>query len=144
MRREVVNIDQGLSATPLSAAVKAGGFVFVSGTPPREAGSSTIAFGDIRRQTELVLEGLKRRLEAAGSSLEQVVKCTVYATNSGYFDIVNEVYALYFPEAPPARTFVTVGSWPWPFDIEIDCIALTGDASAPAPIQPPDGPLIVT
>ena len=124
MKKEIVNLDKGLSATPLSAAVKAGGFVFISGTPPREPGSSNIAFGDIRRQTELVLEGLKRRLEASGSSLEQVVKCTVYVTNAGYFEIVNEVYARYFTKDPPARTFVTVGSWPWPFDIEIDCIAV--------------------
>ena len=128
MKKEVVNIDKGLSSTPLSAAVKAGGFVFVSGTPPREADSAKIAFGDIRRQTELVLEGLKRRLEASGSSMEQVVKCTVYVTNAGYFEIVNEVYAKYFTKDPPARTFVNVGSWPWPFDIEIDCIAVTDDA----------------
>ncbi len=128
MKKEIVNIDKGLSATPLSAAVKAGGFVFVSGTPPREPGSAKIAFGDIRRQTELVLDGLKRRLEASGSSLEQVVKCTVYVTNAGYFEIVNEVYAKYFTKDPPARTFVNVGSWPWPFDIEIDCIAVTDEA----------------
>ncbi len=123
-KKEIVDVDQGLSSTPLSAAVKAGGFVFVSGTPPREPGSSKIPLADVRRQTELSLDGIKRRLEAAGSSLEKVVKCTVYVTNSGYFEIVNEVYARYFPVDPPARTFVTVGSWPWPFDIEIDCIAI--------------------
>ncbi len=124
MKKEIVDVDKGLSATPLSAAVKAGGFVFVSGTPPREPGSPKIPLADVRRQTELVLEGLKRRLEAAGSSLEQVVKCTVYVTNAGYYEIVNEVYARYFPVDPPARTFVTVGSWPWAFDVEIDCIAI--------------------
>lgn len=129
MKKEIVNVDKGISATPLSAVVKAGGFVFVSGTPPRERGNPKIAFGDIRRQTELVLEELKRRLEAAGSSLEQVVKCTVYVTNAGYFDIVNEVYGRYFSKEPPARTFVNVGSWPWPFDIEIDCIAVTDEAA---------------
>lgn len=130
MKKEIVNIDKGLTSTPLSAAVKAGGFVFVSGTPPREPGSSKIAFGDIKYQTELVLEGVKRRLEAAGSSLENVVKCTVYVTNSGYFDLVNQVYMRYFPVNPPARTFVNVGSWPWPFDIEIDCIAVVNEAKA--------------
>lgn len=124
MKKEIVNVDLGSSKTPLSAAVKAGGFVFISGTPPREAGESKIAMVGIQRQTELVLESIKRRLEASGSSLEQVVKCTVYVTNSGYFDVINEVYARYFTVDPPARTFVTVGSWPWPFDIEIDCIAV--------------------
>ncbi len=127
MKKEIVNVDRGLSATPLSAAVKAGGFVFLSGVPPREPGSSKIAFGDVRRQTELVLEGLKHRLEASGSSLAQVVKCNVFVTNAAYFEIINEVYARYFPTDPPARTFITVGSWPWPFDVEIDCIAITGE-----------------
>ena len=124
MKKEIVDVDKGLSSTPLSAAVKAGGFVFVSGTPPRAPGSSKIPLADVKRQTELVLDGLQRRLEAAGSSLDKVVKCTVYVTNAAYFDIVNEVYARYFPVDPPARTFVTVGSWPWPFDVEIECIAV--------------------
>jgi len=124
MPKEIVDVDRGMSATPLSAVVKANGFVFVSGTPPREPGSNKIAVTDIRRQTELVLDAVKRRLEAAGSSLDKVVKCTIYISNAGYFDIVNEVYARYFTKDPPARTFVTVGSWPWSFDIEIDCIAV--------------------
>lgn len=124
MPKEIVDVDKGLSKTPLSAVVKANGFVFVSGTPPRDPDTGKIAVADIRRQTELVLDAVKRRLEAAGSSLEKVVKCTVYIANAGYFDIVNEVYARYFPVDPPARTFVTVGSWPWSFDIEIDCIAV--------------------
>lgn len=124
MSKEIVNVDRGLSATPLSAVVKANGFVFVSGTPPRDPETGKIVVADIQRQTELVLDAVKRRLEAAGSSLEKVVKCTVYITNSGYFDLVNEVYARYFRVDPPARTFVVVGSWPWTFDIEIDCIAV--------------------
>lgn len=124
MTKEVLNIDKGLSKTPLSAVVRANGFLFLSGAPPREAGSSTIPVADIRRQTELVLDTIKRRLEEAGSGMDKVVKCTIYITNSGYFDIVNEIYARYFDKDPPARTFVTVGSWPWNFDIEIDCIAV--------------------
>lgn len=124
MKKEIVNVDVGLSKTPLSAAVKAGGFVFISGTPPREAGETKVAMTDVRRQTELVLDGIKRRLEASGSSLEQVVKMNVYVTNAGYYDIINEVYQRYFPVDPPARTFVNVGSWPWAFDVEMDCIAI--------------------
>lgn len=124
MKKEIVDVDRGLSATPLSAAVKAGGFVFISGTPPRDPQTGQIPLADVRRQTELCLDALQRRLAASGSSLEQVVKCTVYVTNAAYFNIVNEVYARYFPKDPPARTFVTVGSWPWPFDVEIECIAV--------------------
>jgi reactive intermediate/imine deaminase len=80
--------------------------------------------GDIATQTKASLEALKRALEAAGSSLEKVCKVTIYAVNAAHFRTINEVYARFFPEAPPARTFVTVGSWPMDFDIEIECVAL--------------------
>ena len=121
----VAGITEALVATkvPLSPAVKAGGFVFVSGMPPLDPASGEIIMGDIVAQTEQVLENVKACLEAAGSSLDKVVKCTVYIANSGYFNVVNEVYARYFPQDPPARTFAAVGSWPWAFDIEIECIA---------------------
>jgi 2-iminobutanoate/2-iminopropanoate deaminase len=124
MEKEIVDVDRGLSTTPLSAVVRAGGFLFVSGTPPREPGKPGFPLADMKRQTELALDAVQRRLEAAGSSLEKVVKCTVLVTNAAHFGVVNEVYARYFPKDPPARTFVTVGSWPLPFDIEIECIAL--------------------
>lgn len=77
----------------------------------------------IERQTELVLEQMKLCLEAAGSSLENVLKCNVYCTSVEKFTAVNAVYARYFPTNPPARIFVCVPAWPGPFDIEIDCIA---------------------
>jgi 2-iminobutanoate/2-iminopropanoate deaminase len=98
---------------PLSAAVKANGFVFVSGLPPIDRRTGKIERASIDRQTELVLENVKAALEAAGSSLDKVVKCTVFCANAGYF-----------PHQPPARTFCAVGSWPWEFDIEIECVAL--------------------
>ena len=110
---------------PLSPAIKANGFVFVSGTPPLDPVTGEVVRGDIVRQAELVMENLKTILELAGSSFEKVVKVTVFISNSAYFATVNEVYARYMPQDdPPARTFATVGSWPWEFDIEIECIAL--------------------
>jgi len=112
------------SNIPLSPAVKAGGFVFVSGMPPIDRDTGELIQGDIAAQTEQVLENLKACLEAAGSSLDKVVKCTVYAANSGYFAAINGVYARYFRHDTPARTFAAVGSWPMPFDIEIECVAI--------------------
>lgn len=109
---------------PLSPVVKGGGFVFVSGMPPLDLQTGALIRGDIVMQTELVLENVKAALEAAGSCLDKVVKVTVYIANAAYFATVNDIYARYFPHDPPARTFVTVGSWPWEFDIEIECIAL--------------------
>lgn len=129
MEKEIIRVGKISEAienakVPLSAAVKAGGFVFVSGLPPINQETGEVERGDIVRQTELSLEAVKAALEAAGSSLDKVVKCTVYIANSGYFETVNDVYRRYFPNDPPARTFCTVGSWPWAFDIEVECIAL--------------------
>jgi 2-iminobutanoate/2-iminopropanoate deaminase len=109
---------------PLSPAVKANGFIFVSGLPPLDRKTGEVVKGDISVQTEASLENVKATLEAAGSSLEKVVKVTIYIANSAYYPTVNAIYARYFPHDPPARTFATVGSWPWEFDIEIECIAL--------------------
>lgn len=109
---------------PLSPAVKANGFVFVSGLPPFDNQTETFTKGDIKAQTRMCLENMKMALEAAGSSLDKVVKCTVLAVNSGTFNEINEVYAEYFDSEPPARTFINVASWPLAFDVEIECIAL--------------------
>jgi 2-iminobutanoate/2-iminopropanoate deaminase len=109
---------------PLSPVVRGGGFVFVSGLPPVDPDTGRFFGGDIARQTELSLEGVKRALEAAGSSLDKVVKATVYITNAAHFETVNEVYRRFFPHDPPARSFIAMSSWPAAFDIEIECIAL--------------------
>ena len=73
-----------------------------------------------------MLDNLKTVLEASGSSLDKVVKTTVFSANAAYFGRINEIYREYFPEDFPARSFVTVGSWPAPFDVEIECIAIAG------------------
>jgi 2-iminobutanoate/2-iminopropanoate deaminase len=129
MKKEIIDVP-GISEhlkkanVPLSAVVKAGDFIFVSGLPAIDPKTGTIPIADITKQTEGSLENIKRCLEAAGSSLDKVVKCTVYITNAAYFEQVNAVYRKYFDRDPPARVFCTVGSWPWPFDIEIECVAI--------------------
>lgn len=127
IKKQVISVPDARAAAagpPLSAAIKAGDFVFVSGQPPRDFKTGELVSGDIQAQTRQVLENIKIILEAAGSSMDKVVKATVFCANAGYFNKVNEVYKQYFPHEPPARTFVTVGSWPGAFDIEIECIAL--------------------
>lgn len=124
IRMPVISEALEKAKVPLSPAVKANGFVFVSGTPPLDPESGAVVRGDIVRQTELVMENIGRILAAAGSSFDQVVKANIFISNSAYYDTVNGIYGRYFPHDPPARTFATVGSWPWEFDIEIECVAL--------------------
>lgn len=109
---------------PLNAAIKGGGLVFVSGLPPVDWKTGELVRGDILVQTRQCLENVKATLETAGSSMDKVLKTTIYAVNCAYFDDINAIYAEYFPTDRPARTFATVGAWPWEFDIEIEAVAL--------------------
>jgi reactive intermediate/imine deaminase len=123
---EVSGISEGIrkARVPLSPAIRANGFVFVSGTPPIDLATGNFIKGDIVRQTKQCLLCLQHVLESAGSSLEKVCKVVIYATDTTQFGLINEVYARFFKEAPPARTFVPVAPWPLDFDIEIECVAL--------------------
>ena len=129
MKKEIIDVP-GISGftrkakVPISTAVRAGGFVFVSGLPAIDRKTGKVPIADITRQTEMVLDNIQISLEAAGSSLDKVVKCNVFVTNAAYFDEVNDVYRKYFKRDPPARVFVNVGSWAQKFDIEIECIAI--------------------
>jgi 2-iminobutanoate/2-iminopropanoate deaminase len=129
MKREIVDVPV-LSDTarrfgvPCSTVTKANGFVFVSGTPPIDTTTGELVKGDIEAQTEACLAALRTCLEAAGTTMENVVMVRVYAVNSGFYPAINRVYARHFPENPPSRTFVPVSGWPFPFDIEIEAIAV--------------------
>jgi 2-iminobutanoate/2-iminopropanoate deaminase len=128
MKREVIRVEP-LSTylenwkAPTSAVTRHGDTLYVSGFPPFDPSTGTVLEAPIERQTQIVLEQMKLCLETAGSSLEKVLKCTVYCTSVEKFAAVNAVYARYFPNNPPARVFVCVAAWPGPFDIEIDCVA---------------------
>ena len=76
------------------------------------------------RQVEIVIEQMRTCLEAAGSSLAKVIKCTLYSIDPAHFATIDAVYARYFQESPPARSFVFVSGWHGPFDVEIDGIAM--------------------
>jgi len=128
MKREVIRVEP-LSTwlerwkAPTSVVTRHGDTIYVSGLPPFDPATGEVVDAPIARQTELVLEQLKRCVETAGSSLSNVLKCNVYCTSVDAFATVNAVYARYFPDLPPARIFVCVPAWPGHFDIEIDCVA---------------------
>jgi 2-iminobutanoate/2-iminopropanoate deaminase len=108
---------------PYSQAVVSNGWAFLSGQIPLDPSTNQIITGDIAAQTERVLENLKSVLEAAGSSLERVVKTTVYLKDMGEFAKMNEVYGRYFASNAPARATVEAARLPRDVSVEIDCIA---------------------
>ena len=111
---------------PYSQAIKANGFVFASGQIPLDPETMQIVEGGIREQTERVMNNLSAVLQAAGSSLDRVVKTTVFLADLADFADMNETYGRFFGEAPPARSTVQVSRLPRDVRIEIDVIALAG------------------
>ena len=110
---------------PIYPVTIAGDHVYMSGLPPFDPDTGEVRRLPFERQAELVLEQMKRYLETAGSSLTRVVKCNVYCTpDPSHVGTFNDIYARYFPAEGPARIFLHVPSWPGPFDIEVDCIAV--------------------
>ncbi len=109
---------------PLSAGIRAGGLVYVSGQVPTDSRGGTVGMGDIRQQTRQVLENIKAIVEGAGGGLPDVVKTTVYLVDLAEYAGMNEVYAQYFPNDPPARATVRADLLNAEFLLEIDAIAV--------------------
>ena len=122
---ETIATDRGPKAIgPYSQAIRANGFVFLSGQIPLDPKTQQVVEGDAAAQTERVLENLKAVVEAAGSSLQHVVKTTVFLADMNDFAAMNEIYARYFVTHPPARSTVEVARLPKNVRVEIDLIAL--------------------
>jgi 2-iminobutanoate/2-iminopropanoate deaminase len=125
MKREPVSTDKAPQAIgPYSQAIKANGFVYTAGQIPIDPTSGNLVEGGIAAQTRQVLKNLSEVLAAAGSSLDRVVKATVFLTNMNDFAAMNEVYAEYLGTAKPARSTVAVAELPRGALVEIDLIAL--------------------
>jgi 2-iminobutanoate/2-iminopropanoate deaminase len=125
MREAIATNDGPKAIGPYSQAIKANGMVFLSGQIPLDPVTQQLISGDVAAQTERVLQNLAGILKAAGSSLQQVVKTTVFLKNMSEFAAMNEVYGRYFTEAPPARSTVEVARLPKDVLVEIDVIALS-------------------
>lgn len=123
--KSVVTTDQAPAAIgPYSQAVIAGGFVFTSGQIPLDPTTGEVVGADIAAQTERVIANLKAVLEAAGSSLDLVVKTTCFLQDLADFGAFNAVYAAAFTGAPPARSTVQVAKLPREVLVEVEAVAL--------------------
>ena len=125
--REAVSTPSAPAAIgPYSQAVRAGSLLFVSGQIPLDPATAVMVEGDITVQTHRVLRNLAGILEAAGTSFDRVVRTTVYLADMNDFAAMNEAYAGFFAEEPPARSTVQAARLPRDARVEIDVIALAG------------------
>ena len=125
MKREVVVSDKAPKALgPYSAGIKAGGFVFTAGQLGIDRETGELVEGGIQEQTRQALTNLKYILEAAGSSLANVVKTTVFLKDMNEFALMNEVYGSFFTTNPPGRSAIQVARLPKDAAVEIEAVAL--------------------
>ncbi|MBN2726489.1 RidA family protein [Candidatus Mcinerneyibacteriota bacterium] len=122
--KKIIKTDKAPGAVgPYSQAVVSGGFVFTSGQLPMDPGTGKFVEGGVKEETRQCLENVRAILEAAGTSLDKVVKATVFLTDIKDFAAVNEVYASFFREGPPARSAFQVAALPLGARVEIEMIA---------------------
>jgi 2-iminobutanoate/2-iminopropanoate deaminase len=122
--RNVVTTDRApLPIGPYSQAVIEGDLVFVAGQGPTDPATGKLELGDARSQTTRVLQNLEAILTAAGSSMDQVIRCNVYLKDIADFAAMNEVYAQAFRAPFPARTTIQAGALPGGIAVEIECVA---------------------
>jgi 2-iminobutanoate/2-iminopropanoate deaminase len=124
VKKQIITDKAPKANGPISQGVAAGGFVFCSGQLPVDPATGKIVPGGIEDQARQVLKNLSAVLEAGGSSLDQVVKCTVLMTDLSEFAAMNKVYAEFFKDAAPARAAFQVVRLPRDVKVEIDCIAV--------------------
>jgi 2-iminobutanoate/2-iminopropanoate deaminase len=125
MKKEIIRTEKGfVSKSPLSQAVKVGDLLFISGHVPVDSKTMQLISEDFATQARNVLESVKGIVEAAGGSLANISKTTVFLTDMAGFQEMNEIYKKYFPEEPPARTCIGVKELPRKAQIEIEAIAV--------------------
>ncbi|MFM1920984.1 MAG: hypothetical protein RLZZ303_2618 [Candidatus Hydrogenedentota bacterium] len=128
MQKKCINSPSAPPAVgPYSHSVAAGNFLFVSGQCPFAPNGSGPVRGSVEEEARLALSNLRGILENAGSSLDRVVKTTVFLKDMNDFAAFNAVYAEFFPQNPPARTCIQAGALPLGVQVEVEAIALLAD-----------------
>src|SRR5437764_11421072 len=129
--KKIISTNEAPAAVgPYSQAVRSGRFLFCSGQIPLDPKSGQIITGDIAAQTRRVLDNIAAVLRAEGLTFDNVVKTTIFLTDLGDFQTVNEIYGSYFKQAPPARSTVQVAALPKGARVEIEVIAVAGEAAS--------------
>ena len=127
MGKEIVFTKQAPEPVgPYSQAIKAGEFIFLSGQIPIDAASGEIETGDIQKQTRMAMNNIKAVVGAAGFTLGNIVKTTLFITDMKKFPLINEIYQEYFPQNQPARSCVEVSALPKGVGIEIEAVVFSG------------------
>jgi 2-iminobutanoate/2-iminopropanoate deaminase len=124
MEKKAIDVGFLIKGGAYSHMIEAGGFLFITGMDPMDIEKGLIIMDDIDKATELILENMKRLLESVGSSMDKVVKVTIFMKDMADFQKLNAVYARYFPENPPARTCVAVKEVPGNFQLKVEAIAI--------------------
>lgn len=123
--RDVIATEHAPKAIgPYSQAIRANGFIFLSGQTPIDPATQQLISGSVAEQTERVMRNLEAVLKQAGSSMSKVVRCGVFLKDMNDFTAMNEVYGKFFPTNPPARTTIQAARLPKDCQVEIDAIAL--------------------
>ena len=129
MKRQIVQTDSAPGAVgPYSQGTRTDQMVFTAGQLPLEPATGKMAEGDIQDQTRQSLKNLQAVLEAGGAGLDSVMKTTVFLQDMGEFKLMNEIYAEFFPDNPPARSAVEVAALPLGARVEIEAIGLVKNA----------------
>src|SRR5437762_6873988 len=123
MRKAIQTDNAPKPIGPYSQAIVEGGFIFLAGQGPTNPATGKVEYGDVTSETKRTFDNMKAILEAAGSSLDKVVKCNVYLRDIKDFAAMNEVYKTYFKAPYPARTTIQAGALPGGIAVEIECIA---------------------
>ena len=125
--------DPALAKLPFSEAVRTGNLLFLSGQIGNRPGSLELVSGGIGPETRQALENIRDILERYGSSLDRVVKCTVFLADMAEWRAMNEIYVTFFPKRPPARSALAASGLALDARLEIECIAAVADASSQSP-----------